>query len=603
MKPSAPVSPALLAALLLSLTAFPVAAAQFTEIDPGLPQKLTPCVVVGDYDGDGDLDVLVTASGSHDIAFSTLYKNTGGTFTDSGIALLGLARASAAWGDFDGDGDLDLAISGVTSAQVPTTRVFRNDGATFSVASGSFLGVLAGNVAWGDYDGDGDLDLLVTGVTSASAQGVAATRLYRNDGGVFTSVPHPFPDCYRGAVAWGDYDNDGDLDVVITGTNASALFASVWRNDGNGNFTDAGAGLTAVDIGYVAWGDYDNDGDLDLLIGGDTLTSDGGYSRIYRNDGGTFSDVNAGLQGLLWSSAAWGDYDNDGDLDIMLMGYDAVAQATVSRLYRNDAGTFVGTADAFHNLFLGTLYWMDYDNDGDLDLLLAGNTSGLDVLRIYRNNNLTANAVPAAPANLAASVSGASANLTWDAASDDHTPAAGLSYNLRVGTTPGGAEIVSPQSGGNGTRRLPALGNTGAFLGARLNHLVSGATYYWSVQAVDGGLAGSAFAAEGSFLFDVTAVGDAGGNVTLALEATPNPAHGATTLRYALPEAGTAELRIYDAAGRRLRTLAAGGESAGRHTLRWDGLDASGRAAPGGLYFARLETRHGMTSRRFVLVR
>jgi hypothetical protein len=104
-----------------------------------------------------------------------------------------------------------------TGATVPTTRIYRNDGGTFTALPGAFFPVFVGSVAWGDYDGDGDLDLLVSGLTLASAQGVPATRLYRNDAGVFTSVAHPFPDCQSDAVAWGDYDNDGDLDVVITG--------------------------------------------------------------------------------------------------------------------------------------------------------------------------------------------------------------------------------------------------------------------------------------------------------------------------------------------------------------------------------------------------
>jgi hypothetical protein len=113
--------------------------------------------------------------------------------------------------------------------------------------------VFAGNIAWGDYDGDGDLDVLVTGLTSASTAGVAVTRLYRNDGGVFTSVAHPFPNCYSGVVAWGDYDNDGDLDVVITGAGSTgALVAGLWRNNGDGTFTDAGANLPGMDLGFAA---------------------------------------------------------------------------------------------------------------------------------------------------------------------------------------------------------------------------------------------------------------------------------------------------------------------------------------------------------------
>jgi hypothetical protein len=473
----------------------------FTEIDPGLPAMARPCVVWGDYDGDGDLDVLVAGPGSQDASVTTLYSNSGGSFTDSGIVLLPLQFAAAAWGDYDGDGDLDLAMIGLTTAQVPTTRIYRNDGGLFTLLTGDFTGVYAGTVTWADYDGDGDLDLLVTGVTTTGAVGVPATRLYRNDGGgVFTSVPHPFPDVYLGAVAWGDYDNDGDRDVVITGTDgAEALKASLWRNDGAGGFTDAGANLPGMDLGFAAWGDYDGDGDLDLLFGGNS--NDGRIARIYRNNAGVFTDANAGLLGVLWASAAWGDYDNDGRLDIMLMGYDAAAQARVSRLYRNDAGSFADSGQTFHNLFLGTLSWVDYDNDGDLDVSLAGNTgtTGADFLGIYRNNSVASNTPPTTPTNLAANVSGTSVTLSWSPASDAQTPVAALTYNLRVGTTPGGSQIIAPQSTSAGHCLLPAFGNAGHSLTARLGHLKPGTNYFWSVQAVDTGFAGSPFAVEGTF--------------------------------------------------------------------------------------------------------
>src|SRR5689334_19792678 len=84
---------------------FPAHAQSFVEIPPGLPKSLQLCVAWGDYDGDGLIDVLVAGSGSHDIPFTTLYHNNGnGTFVNSQITLLGLSRANAAWGDFDGDG-------------------------------------------------------------------------------------------------------------------------------------------------------------------------------------------------------------------------------------------------------------------------------------------------------------------------------------------------------------------------------------------------------------------------------------------------------------------------------------------------------------------
>jgi hypothetical protein len=129
----------------LCLTALSAGAQSFTEVAPGLPNSAQLCVAWGDYDGDGLIDVLVAGSGSHDIPFTTLYHNNGnGTFVDSGIVLQGLSRANAAWGDFDGDGKLDLAMTGVDVNGLPTTRVYRNNGNSFTAVSDNFTGVFAG---------------------------------------------------------------------------------------------------------------------------------------------------------------------------------------------------------------------------------------------------------------------------------------------------------------------------------------------------------------------------------------------------------------------------------------------------------------------------
>src|SRR6185436_7303492 len=108
------------------LTVRSLTAQFFTEINPGLPAMSRPCVVWGDYDGDGDIDVLVAGPGKRDVSITTLYKNTGGVFSDSGIVVVPLQFAAAAWGDLDGDGDLDLAMIGLSTGQVPTTQVYRN---------------------------------------------------------------------------------------------------------------------------------------------------------------------------------------------------------------------------------------------------------------------------------------------------------------------------------------------------------------------------------------------------------------------------------------------------------------------------------------------
>ena len=183
----------------------------------------------------------------------------------------------------------------------------------------------------------------------------------------------------------------------------------------------------------------------------------------------------------------------------MTIGYDPAAQVARSVLYRNTGTNFVDSGAAFHNLYLGTLSWFDYDNDGRLDVIMEGNEVGTDILRIGHNTTAATNTPPSPPSNLVVQFTGANVDLSWNAATDAQTVSSGLSYNLRVGTTTGGSQIVTAQSGSNGRRRIPALGNTQMSRTAHLQGLTPGATYYWSVQSVDSAFAGSPFAPEGSF--------------------------------------------------------------------------------------------------------
>jgi hypothetical protein len=352
----------------------------FADIGAALPAVQYSAVAWGDYDNDGDLDILLTGSPG---GVSRVYRNDGGgAFTDISAGLMSLDGGSVAWGDYDNDGDLDILLTGHPGV----SKLYRNDGGVFTDISAALTGVYSSSVAWGDYDNDGDLDILLTGDTGSTQ----VSKVYRNDaaGSAFTDVGAGLTAVDSSSVAWGDYDNDGDLDILLTGYTGSTQVSKVYRNDGGGTFTDISAALTGVRISSVAWGDYDNDGDLDILLTG--WDGGGQVSKVYRNDGTPaspeFTDIAAVLTGVYGGSVAWGDYDSDGDLDILLTGVGA--ESSVSKVYRNDTPAgFTDIGAGLTDVSWGSAAWGDVDNDDDLDILLTGNYGDWAVSKVYRNKS------------------------------------------------------------------------------------------------------------------------------------------------------------------------------------------------------------------------
>ncbi|HSA03058.1 MAG TPA: FG-GAP-like repeat-containing protein, partial [Candidatus Paceibacterota bacterium] len=450
----------------------------------------------GDYDNDGWLDILLMGMDAPFKPIAQVWKNKkDGTFIDIGAGLPGGYMASTAWGDYDNNGFLDILLAGYT-APGRFAQVWRNQG------NGTFTDIHAGlteahhTTSWGDFDNDGRLDILLTGVATSGP----VTQVWRNNGdGTFTDI-HAGLTGVAGPAAWGDYDNDGRLDILLAGyagsyPGSTDYVTQVWRNQGNGTFADIHAGLTGVYDGEVAWGDYDNDGRLDILLTGWDNRSHF-YTEVWRNTGAGFVNINAGLPGAYASFAAWGDYDNDGRLDILLTGA-TMGSGIVAQVWRNTESGFV--MSELPGVCQSSVAWGDYDNDGRLDILLTGNGPGNGrVSEVWRNTSPAANTPPTAPTGLTATAVGHEIILAWNAAADAQTPASGLSYNVRVGTAPGGWDVVAPHAAAHGYRRVPALGNAQQGLTALLAHLPEG-EYYWSVQAIDGAFAGSPFAPEVRF--------------------------------------------------------------------------------------------------------
>ncbi len=324
----------------------------------------------GDYNNDGFLDLYVSVNGN-DLLYmgdgdTTFTKITTGAVVNDGGDSRGIT-----WGDYDNDGNLDLFVSNNAAKNF----LYHNDGPasnyTFTKVT---LGDIANDVAggrgssWADYDNDGLLDLFVA--TTAN------DLLYHNVGG------GSFAKITAGAIvtsggfsigpAWSDYDNDGDLDLYVANFNSNNFF---FQNNGNGSFRPL-TGITVNEGGAsvgTSWGDYDNDGDFDLFVANIT-----GETNFFYINGGPplylFIKVTTGAivtdAGDAYGSN-WVDYDNDGDLDLH------VAYVGNDALYQNDGPpnytfTKITTGSVVNDG--GNSYgscWGDIDNDGDLDVFVV----------------------------------------------------------------------------------------------------------------------------------------------------------------------------------------------------------------------------------------
>jgi hypothetical protein len=383
-----------LATVAIVFPAFSAAATSvFTLTNAALPGVANSSVVCGDFNNDGKPDVLLTGSGGSFTPICQVWQNqSNGLFTNLNAALPGISSSAVARGDFDNDGRADLLLTGYAGVDennfpVYISQVWHNLGnGIFTNLQAGLPGVDTGAVAFGDFNNDGNLDILLTGYSSTGA----VAQVWRNLGNrTFTNMNVGLPGVLYSSVALGDYDNDGNLDILLTGTAdgfGNTAVTQLWRNLGNGSFTNISTGLPGVTQGAAAWGDFDQDGRLDILLTGYTQT--GAVSQVWRNLGnGSFTNMNAGLPGVYQSSVALADYDNDGKLDIMLAGLDSLSHP-ISQVWRNTGNwVFTNINAGFTGIHSGSVAWADFDNDGRLDLLLAGlDPVGNPILQVYHNN-------------------------------------------------------------------------------------------------------------------------------------------------------------------------------------------------------------------------
>jgi hypothetical protein len=403
-----------------------------------------------------------------------------------------------------------------------------------------------------------------------------ANRLYRNDGtGAFTDVStSPIDDAGQtSGAAIADYDDDGDPDIYITNTGAQPN--RLFRNDGGGAWTDVTPGSLSLtsDSRGAAWGDYDNDGDLDLYV-----ANGGGANQLFRNDGsGAFVDVTSGVlaNAGVARGVGWQDYDNDGDLDLYIAnlnsanvlirneGWGIFTDGTIAPL--DDPGYGIGTA------------WADYDGDGDADLYL-GNAFGPNVL--FRNDLASSN--------------------HWL-----HVRLVGVASNhggigARVRVVAGVLDQIREVQCGSG---YVSQGSLAAEFGLGPNASVDLVEVYWPSGMVTSINSGIGIDRVITVAEAATAAPEVP-RVTRMYAPHPNPFNPRTTVTFDLAEAGPVTMRVYDSKGRLVCTILDGVpyEPGTWHPI-WDGTDTSGRSVASGVYHVRFQAPGRVETKSVTLIR
>ncbi|MFT4603313.1 MAG: hypothetical protein ACI9W4_000026 [Rhodothermales bacterium] len=373
-----------------------ISAAAPLLIDYPIPDITEGSVDFGDMDGDGDLDLVLTGLLSNGSALSRVLVLEDSMFVASfggfqvvlsfkvyrtvPAILNQVWNGSASWGDADGDGDGDLLLFGKTIVErvigeprVETVgELFINDGLNL-VQAQSFQGLFAGDVAWGDYDADGDQDFAACGAANPEPPYDQKTIIYRNTGGRFEPISSGLPGTMLCTLDWGDMDADGDLDLALTGESALGSLSVVYKQIEPEVFQQVDLGMPGLYLADLDWGDYDNDGRSDLVISGGVLDPQllRGLTVLFKSTPAGMVRVETDLPNLLGGGVAWSDYDVDGNLDIILTGAESVLGRRAGRVMINEAGQF-RREFVLAGLTQGDLTVGDYNGDGDDDFLIIG---------------------------------------------------------------------------------------------------------------------------------------------------------------------------------------------------------------------------------------
>ncbi|MBN1639397.1 MAG: VCBS repeat-containing protein, partial [Ignavibacteriales bacterium] len=403
---------------------------EFADIDSDGDLDL---IIIGNTYGIATSKLYINNNNFDFIETGLIYsKNNGQNYDEiSNDEFIGISSGDLDFGDYDNDGDNDLLLTGYNDELGYVSVVYENSNNSFILRDDIELrGVYLSHCTWIDFDNDGDLDIFIFGKDSESK---VISRIYENIGNSQFGERQEIDmvDLYSGAADWGDFDNDGDLDLIIMGLNdEDAPYAAIYINDGLGVFNNSEIPIPKLYNGSVSWCDYNNDGFLDFIISG-LDENNQIITQIYKNLDYSFEvDNEHEILSVFKCSISFGDYDNDGDADLLLSGFSGVWS---SKLYVNENSSFTQTVTSFTSFIDGFSEFIDLDNDRDLDIFLGGfkypqtkESSG----PIYSNNTSNINTKPVPPEKLFNKTAKGKTTLSWSGGYDFETEINGLSYTV-----------------------------------------------------------------------------------------------------------------------------------------------------------------------------
>ena len=355
---------------------------ELEELPAEVPGVISGSVAWIDIDSDGYKDIIVSGKNVDDNPVTNIYKNIrGNEFVKANVQLADVWLSSVKVCDIDNDGDDDIFLTGATNTSPPYNPVsyiyLNNGGGNFQRLSDIGIpGIFASGVDCGDLDNDGKTDILITGKTS---QGNPISAVYKNAGNFnYLQTNIDLVDVWFGSAAMEDYDGDGKLDIVLTGRGANnSPVAALYKNTGEMNMSrQSNINITPVDYSCVGWIDYNQDGNPDMFVTGRDANKTP-VTEIYTNDGsGGFSRLsNTGLPSLMAGNCAWGNFNDDNLPDILVSGMDGQKNPAAGIYINNGARSFSPKDDIQLPGVTYSSVALNKNSEGGYTILLAGQAS------------------------------------------------------------------------------------------------------------------------------------------------------------------------------------------------------------------------------------